>query len=93
MKMRNLYLLMLVLLVVFYACQSGEDTNIRKAEFGIHEIVKPNDIPLAVFNTLSATNIQFEKDTLMSVIGYISSNALSVPSAGPYQTLLPKVVI
>ena len=59
---------------ILFSCQSKVAEKTPKAKFGIYETVRITDIPGNITDTLKALNIQLEKDTGLSTVGYISKS-------------------
>jgi len=70
--MRKLYFISMTFLCVLYSCNSEIKTSAQKVTFGIHEIVKINEIPIAIIDTLKSHNIQIESNQQQPGIGYIT---------------------
>jgi preprotein translocase subunit SecD len=69
--MKTLNLITIIFLFVLSSCNGEVKTNGKKATFGIYEIVKIDEIPKSVIDTLKALNIQLESNTQLSIVGYI----------------------
>ena len=69
--MKTLNLITIVFLFVLFSCNAGEKTKAQKVTFGIYEIVKTNEIPNSLMDTIKSKNVQLENNTQLSVIGYI----------------------
>jgi SecD/SecF fusion protein len=70
--MKIFKVLIVILLFVFYSCNSGVKTNAKKVTFGIYEIVKNNEIPDSIIDTLKSINVQLENNPQQPIIGYIT---------------------
>lgn len=71
MIMKTTNLLTIAILFALHSCNSGEKSNAQKVRFGIYETVKVKEIPNSIIEMLKTTNIQFEKDKQLPIIGYI----------------------
>lgn len=76
--MKTLNLLTVIFLFIFFSCNSQVGTNAEKVDFGVYEMVKTNEIPDHVMDSIQARNVQLENNTKTAVIGYILKSDLSV---------------
>ena len=70
--MRTTNFLSIIILFVLLSCSSGEKTNAQKVSFGIYETVKIIEIPNSIIEKLKTSNIQFEKNVQLPIIGYLT---------------------
>jgi len=76
--MKTLNLLTVIFLFILFSCNSQVQTNAEKVNFGVFEMVKTNEIPDHVMDSIQARNVQLENNTKTAVIGYILKSDLSV---------------
>jgi preprotein translocase subunit SecD len=69
--MKTLHFISAVILFFVYSCNSDIKTNGHKVTFGIYEVVKRNELPNAVIDSLKTKKVQLEVN-LKSEIGYIT---------------------
>ena len=63
-----------VLLVCSVSCRPGEKTGAAASEFGIYQVIKRDDIPQALIDTLEKLNVIIEADSLRPFLCYITVN-------------------
>lgn len=68
--MKTIHLFVLTCLTML-ACHSATNNKEPKVAFGIYEILKINEIPVSLLDSIQARGIGAEKDITTSVIGYI----------------------
>jgi preprotein translocase subunit SecD len=69
--MKTISTFILVVVFALFSCNSGEKSNAQKVSFGIYETVKISEIPGAVMDVIKTTNINFESDTNLPIVGYV----------------------
>jgi len=70
--MKAIFLVSMSFLFFLISCDSQTNTNGQKVVFGIHEVVKVNEIPVAIIDTLKSKGVQIESNQQQPVLGYIS---------------------
>ena len=76
--MKTFNLITVIILFTFFSCSTQVNTNVEKVNFGVYEMVKTNEIPDHVRDSIQARNVQLENNTKTAVIGYILKSDLSV---------------
>jgi preprotein translocase subunit SecD len=76
--MKTLNLLAVIFLFIFFSCNSKVDPNAKKVNFGIFEMVKTNELPGYILDSLKAKKVQLKNNSESGIIGYISKSDLSV---------------
>jgi preprotein translocase subunit SecD len=70
--MKALFLISMFFLLFLGSCDSTTTTTTQKVAFGIHEVVKANEMPVEVLDTLKSMGVQIESDQQKPVLGYIT---------------------
>jgi preprotein translocase subunit SecD len=76
--MKTFNLLTIILVAILFSCSTKVKTNGKKVDFGIFEMVKPNEIPSNIMDSIKAKNVHLDNDLQSPVIGYISVSDSSV---------------
>jgi len=74
--MKTTTILMIIVFFALHACKTEKKSEDEKVNFGIYEIVKVEEIPNSIIDKLKTINIQFEKDKLQPIVGYIRKSEL-----------------
>ena len=69
--MKTISTFVLVVVFALFSCNSGDNSKAQKVNFGIYETVKMNEMPGSVMDALKTTNINFESDSNLPIIGYV----------------------
>jgi preprotein translocase subunit SecD len=70
--MTAIFLVSMSFLFFLISCDSQTNTNEQKVIFGVHEVVKVNEIPVAIIDTLKSMGVQIESNSQKPVLGYIT---------------------
>jgi len=70
--MKAIFLVFISFLFFLISCDSKTNTNGQKVVFGIHEVVKINEMPVAIIDTLKSMGVQIESNPQEPVLGYIT---------------------
>jgi len=76
--MKTFNLITIIILALLFSCNSQVKTNCNKMNFGIFEMVKPNEIPDHIMDSIKAKNVKLEDDKQSPVIGYVLMSDSSV---------------
>jgi preprotein translocase subunit SecD len=71
MNMKTTNFITLLFLMALMACGSNDKSIAQKVNFGIYETVNVEKIPGLIIENMKSSNIQFEKDTKLPIIGYV----------------------
>jgi len=70
--MKAILLVTISFLFFLISCDSKTNANGQKVVFGIHEVVKVNEMPVAIIDTLKSMGVQIESNQQLPVLGYIT---------------------
>jgi len=73
LTMKALFIVSMSFLFFLISCDSQTNINVQKVVFGIHEVVKVNELPVAIIDTIKSKGVQIESNSQKPFLGYITT--------------------